>query len=295
MKTKTKVNLILLLALSASMNLHAESTIIAKIGNEEIQSETIRPYLENLDSRERSTLEKNPALLNQAVRTLILQQTLLKEAQVAGWEKQPAVAEQLERVRQAAIAESYLAAVTKVPEGYPSDADIQAAYELKKESLQIPRQYKIAQIYIPVQKGAADKAQVRVDAVAKSLKQTGADFAAIARAESAEAESAARGGEIGWVAESSLQGDIRKKITALSKGAVSEPIKFEDGWYIVKVLDINEAHTATLSEVKPQLTQFLKTERVKQNRDAYFSKLQQQSPVALNELALSKLLDSTRK
>ncbi|MFX8891338.1 hypothetical protein ABTN09_20250, partial [Acinetobacter baumannii] len=91
----------------------------------------VRAYLENLGPNERAALEKNPELLNQAVRMLILQQILLKEARAAGWEKQPEVAAQLERVRQNAIAESYLAAVAKASEDYPTEAELQATYDAR--------------------------------------------------------------------------------------------------------------------------------------------------------------------
>ena len=67
-----------------------------------------------------------------------------------------------------------------------------------------------------------------------------------------------------------------------------------DGWYLVKVLDIKESRPATFDEVKPQLVQLLRTERTRMNREAYLAKLQQQNPIALNELALSKLLQPAK-
>lgn len=268
--------------------------VIARVGTEEIKAAQVRPYLENLGQQDRETLEKNPAALSQAVRTLILQQILFKEALAAGWDKTPEMAEQLERLRQGAIAETYLQSIAKVPEGYPSEAEVKTVYEAKKDSLQVPKQIRLAQIYIAIPKDAPkeaqDKAKVRIDEISKSVKN--GDFAAVARDKSEERETAARGGEVGWLPEARIQPEIRTKVSSLSKGNVTEPVRLEDGWYVVKVLDINESHTATLDEVKDQLVKALRNERLRANREAYLAKLQQQNPVALDELGLAKLLQS---
>lgn len=268
--------------------------VIARVGTEEIKAAQVRPYLENLGQQDRETLEKNPAALSQAVRTLILQQILFKEALAAGWDKTPEMAEQLERLRQGAIAETYLQSIAKVPEGYPSEAEVKTVYEAKKDSLQVPKQIRLAQIYIAIPKDAPkeaqDKARVRIDEISKSVKN--GDFAAVARDKSEERETAARGGEVGWLPEARIQPEIRTKVSSLSKGNVTEPVRLEDGWYVVKVLDINESHTATLDEVKDQLVKALRNERLRANREAYLAKLQQQNPVALDELGLAKLLQT---
>lgn len=268
--------------------------VIARVGTEEIKAAQVRPYLENLGQQDRETLGKNPAALSQAVRTLILQQILFKEALAAGWDKTPEMAEQLERLRQGAIAETYLQSIAKVPEGYPSEAEVKTVYEAKKDSLQVPKQIRLAQIYIAIPKDAPkeaqDKARVRIDEISKSVKN--GDFAAVARDKSEERETAARGGEVGWLPEARIQPEIRTKVSSLSKGSVTEPVRLEDGWYVVKVLDINESHTATLDEVKDQLVKALRNERLRANREAYLAKLQQQNPVALDELGLAKLLQT---
>jgi parvulin-like peptidyl-prolyl isomerase len=129
----------------------------------------------------------------------------------------------------------------------------------------------------------------------KSLHQPAADFAAIAKGESEEPESAARGGEIGWLTESQIQPEVRSQVGSLTKNSVSEPIRLEDGWHILKVLDIKEGYTPTLEEIHSALAQQLRTEKTQANSQAYLAKLLQQTPVAINELALSKVLNKSEK
>ncbi len=272
--------------------LPAADDVIARVGETEIKAAQVKPFLANISEQDRETIAKNPAALSQAVRTLILQQMLFKEALAAGWDKTPEVAEQIERLRQGAIAESYLQSISKVPDGFPSDEEVKTVYEARKSELKVPKQIQLAQIYVAIpkeaDKAAQDKAKARIDEIAKAAKS--GDFAAVARDKSDERESASRGGEVGWLAEAQIQPDIRTKVSGLAKGSVTDPIRLGDGWYVVKVIDTKEPHTATLEEVKDQLVRLLRTDRARANRDAYLSKLQQQNPVALDEIGLSKLL-----
>ncbi len=270
-----------------------DNSVIARVGTTEVKVKDIQPILAGLGSAEREALANDPSLLSRTVRTLILQQLLFKEALGAGWEKNPEVVEQLERLRQTAIAETYLQSIAKVPDTYPSEEEIKAMYEARKEELLVPKQFRVAQIFVAAPQGdkaAEEKAKAKIDGVAKALRASGADFAAIARDSSEERESASRGGEVGWLAEAQLQPEIRSKVAALPKGGTSEPIRLADGWYIVRVLEVKDAHTATLDEVRERLAAALRADRERLNREAYLARLQQQNPVALDELALGQLL-----
>lgn len=286
--------IVLAVALTASaFNAFAQNGVIAKVGSTEIKADEIRPVLAGLSEAEREALAADPALLSRTVRTLILQQILFKEATASGWDKNPEIAAQLERIRQGAVAESYLQSVAKVPEGFPTESDLRAAYEARKEELVVPKQYRVAQIFIAAPEGdktADEKARARIEAVAKSLRAPNADFATVAREASEERESASRGGEVGWLTEATLQPAIRSKVTTLPKGGTSDPVRLNDGWYIVRVLETKDEHTATFDEVKDRLAALLRNERLRLNREAYLARLQQQNPIVLDELTLDQLI-----
>jgi parvulin-like peptidyl-prolyl isomerase len=276
----------------------SDSGVIARIGDTEVKFDEMRASIESLDAREQAALARDPSLLNQVVRTFLVRRVVLKEALAKKWDQESAVAAQIQRARDNTIVETYLQSVSKPLDTYPTDAEVRSAYESRKTQLLVPKQFRLAQIFIALPKTAdkttTEKAQSKLDAVKKSLHQSGADFAAIAKANSEEPESAARGGEIGWLAENQVQPEVRPQVTSLSKNATSEPIRLEDGWHILKVLEIKEAYTPTLDEVRSQLVQQLRNEKTQSNSQAYLAKMLQQSPVAINELALSKLLKAER-
>lgn len=284
--------LALLAATSLALSARAADAVIARAGDREIKASQLLPYLSSLSESEKAALTQNPAALSQAVRTLILQQVLLKEALAADWDDKPEIEALLARVRDAAIAESYLESVTKVPADFPSDQDIQALYEARKAELALPKQYRLAQIFLA---NGTDPAQAKAKAEALAKQVKSGDFAALAKANSDEPRSAANGGEIGLLPEESIQPAIRKALAGLAKGSVAGPVELGDGLYFVKILDIQEPRTATLAEVKDRLAQALRAERATLNRQAYINRLQSQSPIVLDEIALPGLLQPDAK
>jgi peptidylprolyl isomerase len=272
----------------------ADAEIIARAPGIEVSAQQIRTYVAALDPRTQAELAANPALLGQAVRMFIAQQLLLKQALAEKWDQQPAVAAQLDRLRQNAIGELYLQSVSQPADDFPTEAEIQSAYDGNKTAFLVPRQFRLAQIFIAAPKDADKateaKARVKLEEVEKKLKQRGSDFAAIAQASSDDRESVARNGEIGWVPEPQIRPEIRTVALGLGNGTVGEPLRLDDGWHIIKLLDTRSAYTRPLSEVHGQIVQQLRANRASQNSKAYLGKLLAQNPPAVDEIALSGLL-----
>lgn len=269
--------------------------VLGRIGSVEISAADVDGALAGLDSRERENLAKDPARLNLIVRAYLVQRLVLKEALEKKWDQKPDIVAQLERVRESAITETYLKSLSEPPENYPSEEELRGAYESSKPALLVPRSYRIAQIFVSDPPGGADqaardKAGQKLERVRKHLAAPGADFAALARVESDDSQSAARGGEIGWLAETQIQPEIRDRLPSLKLNAVSEPVRLDDGWHILKVLDVQEAHTPTFDQIRLKLAQQLRAERTRANTQAHLAALVKQHPVAIDELALAKLL-----
>jgi len=275
----------------------SDSGVVARVGDLDVNLDEIKGALANLDVRELAAVSRDPALLNQVVRSLLVQRLLYREAIAKKWDQSAEAKAQLERLRQSAVTESYLQSVSQPPESWPSEAEVEAAYQANKTTFLIPRQHRLAQVFIALPKDAdaatTAKAQARLDAVKKKLEDKQADFAALAKAESDEKASAANGGEIGWLTEAQIQPDIREVALKLTAGQLTAPVRRDDGWHIVKCLEVKEPFTPTLAQLKPQLVQQMRTEKAKANSQAYLAQLLQENPVAINELALSQALTPT--
>ncbi|MBK8092090.1 MAG: peptidylprolyl isomerase [Verrucomicrobiaceae bacterium] len=252
----------------------AEDAVIARIGEIILKS---------------SELENPGALSEPALRKLIeamlVQRVVLKEALEKKWDQQPETQKLIQNTREAAITDSYLKKLCEPPADYPSEKELQDAYEAAKHRLTVPRSYRLAQIFV---------SEDRLEAVQARLKAEPAQFGQIAREMSEETQSAARDGEIGWVSEPQIQPEILARLPKLVLNTLSEPLRLADGWHIMKVLDVRTAHTPFFAQVRTQLVQQLRTEKTRATMRAYMSKLLQQHPVAVDGVALSKLASPSK-
>jgi peptidylprolyl isomerase len=269
--------------------------VVARVGNANISADDLRAYVAALGPREQAALAKDPALLSQAVRLLLANRLVLQEVLAKKWDQQPNVVAQLDRMREGALVELYLQSVSTPPAAFPGDDDLQKVYDANRGAFLMPRQYQLSQIFIAAPKEAdkatEDKAKKKLDDVQRKLKAPGAEFDAIAKTEGDPSGA----GNLGWLAETQIRPEIRAQVAGLAKGAVSEPIRLDDGWHILKLIDTKAAYTRTLPEVRDQLVQQMRTERATALRRAYLAELLKQHPPVLNELALSNLLDNSRK
>jgi peptidylprolyl isomerase len=81
------------------------------------------------------------------------------------------------------------------------------------------------------------------------------------------------GGDLGWIAENQIRPEIKAQVMGLAKNGVSEAIRLDDGWHILKLLDTKAAYTRTLPEVREQLVQQMRSERATAMRRAYLAEL----------------------
>lgn len=269
--------------------------VIARVGGNDVTAAELRAVISGLNQRQQAALGRDPALLSQTIRTLLANRLVLKEALGKKWEQKPNIAAQLDQARENLIVETYLQSRTTPPADFPGEQEIKSVYEANASAFLVPRQFQLAQIFVALpkdaDKAAEDKARKKLDEVLKKLKQPGADFGATARSDSDDADSVDAGGEIGWLTEAQLRPEIRTQVVGLAKAAVTDPVKLDDGWHILKLIDTKPAQTRPLTEVRDTLVQRIRDERIEANRRAYLAELLRQSPPAINELALSKLLE----
>ncbi|HTV32087.1 MAG TPA: peptidyl-prolyl cis-trans isomerase [Methylocella sp.] len=277
----------------------AEGEVIARIGATDLKAENLRAFIASLGARDQAALARDPALLSQLVRSLLANQLVLKEALAKHWDQKPDIAEQLQRSREIAIVDSYLRSLSQPAADFPDEAMVRNAYEANKTAFLVPRQFLLAQIYVALPRGAekaaAEKAAGKLAEIQLKLKHPDANFDAISRTDSDEKLAADNGGTPAWVMESQLRPEIKEAVAGLAKNAISPPLKLDDGWHIIKLIDTKSAYTRPLEEVKEELIQRLRDEKAAANRRAYLAELLKQNPPAINEIALTNLMSETNQ
>lgn len=266
------------------------STVVAKMGDTEFKTEDLRAILDTLEPKDQEALSKNKAALNQILKLQLTQRLVLKEAQGKGWDKRSDIASKIEQARRAIVVENYVKSVSVPPETFPSAAELKSFYETNKEALRVPKQYRLAQIFI-LTKSDDDKIRQQLDGVRRKPES----FSASAQELSEDKASAARGGEVGWVLENQIQPEIRPYLQSIQKNGITEPFKLSDGWHLIKVMDSKDSYIPSLEESKNYLTQQMRTEKTKANSQQYMNKIIQSNPVTINEIALNQQIEQLTK
>ena len=268
--------------------------VVAEAGDVKVTATDAKNLVASLSPEVREKVAGDPSLLDRLVRSRVVQLLLLQEAHSKQWDTKPEVAFHAQQAHDAAIADSYLASLAALPADYPSDADVAAAYEAQKDRLMQPRQYHLAQIFVAVPTNATAAADAdakkRLTAIRQQVAKPHADFAAVARHETDDKTSAAAGGDLGWLSEDRLRPPVRDAVAAMQVGAVSEPLRTEDGWHLVNLLGSKPAEPAPLAEVRPRIVQALRQQRIAAMEQKAVDDLLRSQPIRLDEIGLQRAI-----
>jgi peptidyl-prolyl cis-trans isomerase C len=84
----------------------------------------------------------------------------------------------------------------------------------------------------------------------------GADFATLAKEKSKD-PGAAEGGDLGYFTKEQMVPEFAEVAFKLDKGQLSDPVKTQFGWHIIKVEDKRIKPTPTFEQVKPQIENYV--------------------------------------
>jgi foldase protein PrsA len=145
-----------------------------------------------------------------------------------------------------------------------SDQDIQNYFNQNKESFGEPEQVRASHILVKTEQEAKD--------IKQQLAQ-GASFEQLAKEKSIDPGSKDKGGDLGYFSAGKMVPEFDKVAFSLKPGEVSDIVKTQYGYHIIKVVDKKPAVAATLEANKDKI------------KDALFSqKLNEQIPAWLDDL-----------
>jgi parvulin-like peptidyl-prolyl isomerase len=247
---------------------------LAKAGSQTITSVEIKSLLDTQTDEVRRQLLANPKQLEEFVKTEAERKAVLTEAKKAGVDKRPDVAVLMQRLQEQAVLSAYLGPQITPPKDYPGDAEITSYYEKNKERFLVPEQVNVSTIFLVVlpawaqDKGLEEKVRTDAQRLAAEARK-GGDFAALARLHSQDRPTAENGGAVGWVTAAQLLPELAEAASRMKPGDISEPIRVQLGYHVIRVNDRKPGAQRPLSEVRPAVIQLLVNDyRAKKEREA---------------------------
>ena len=131
---------------------------------------------------------------------------------------------------------------------------VKARYDDRVKALSGAEERQAAHILIAVDDKVKDAdAKVKIDALSKQV-AAGADFAALAKANSKDPGSAANGGDLGFTARGQFVPEFDKALFGLTKvGDVSAVVKSPFGYHLIKLLAIKQPSIPSFAQLQPEL------------------------------------------
>jgi peptidyl-prolyl cis-trans isomerase D len=182
--------------------------------------------------------------------------------------------EHLERFR--TPEQARLAYVIVDPEAFTAQVEITddrlvQYYEEHKEEFRQEEQVRARHILFKLaqQAGAEEEARVRAEAeAARQRIQAGEDFAAVASQISQDPASAQQGGDLGFFKRGEMVKAFEDMAFGLTPGTVSEPIRTDFGYHLIKVEEVQEAGYRPLEVVRAELRERLTREETRRLAEA---------------------------
>ncbi|MDE2416300.1 MAG: peptidylprolyl isomerase [Burkholderiales bacterium] len=192
-----------------------------------------------------------PEMQGQLKEEVIAREIFVQEAQARGFDATDDFKNQMELARQSILIRELFSDFQK--KNPVTDAEVQAEYD-KFAAANAGKEYRARHILVEKE----DEAK----AIIAQLKK-GAKFDVIAKKQSKDPGSAAKGGDLDWAAPSNYVKEFSEALTALGKGKTTEtPVKTQFGYHVIRLDDVRDAQLPKLDDVKPQITQQLQQQKM---------------------------------
>ncbi|HEY0335218.1 MAG TPA: peptidylprolyl isomerase [Stenotrophomonas sp.] len=159
-----------------------------------------------------------------------------------------------------------------LPPAQPADeATLRKRYEEDKARFVDPEQRLASHILISAGADAAAQkaAEAKANKLAADARAPGADFAALAKANSEDPGSKDSGGDLGWVEKGVMVKAFEDALFAGKPGEIIGPVKSEFGFHVIQVREIKGGQGKSFEQVRDQLA----AEQLKADADKSFTDL----------------------
>lgn len=251
--------------------------ILTRINEKEVKFEHLRRRV-NLNRLKELVPHVRGAEIRLTLNQLIDQEIMAQEAQHKGYGQKEEI------VRQAKRQEEYLILTKLVNQiilaGLEvTEEEVRHYYQGHAEQFTMPGRIKVGHILVSTRK-EAEEILARIRA--------GASFEQLAKELSQNPLTAAKGGEIGWLARQPVTNPVTEAAFSLNPGEVSGPVEGPNGFHLIKVWERKEKTLAPFSRVKGVTARRLLGEKRQQRIDQWLEKLKASAEIEVKDEVIQR-------
>jgi len=228
--------------------------VIAKVDGNKIREEEIRERLDFITGGRGSSInfgnidEKG---LEALAREVFVQRLVLEEAMNSGIQKDPELKNKIASLVNTIYKEKFLENIAKKD---ISDEKIQKTYEELVAKAKNSKQYKVRHILVKTEEEAKE--------LKKKISGT-TSFEDVARLDSLDKASAAKGGDLGYIFPEEFVKEFSDAVKSAKSGDVAGPVKTEFGYHLILVSDSKPAEIVSFEQAKPRIEKQIGADAVK--------------------------------
>ncbi|MDI6743744.1 MAG: peptidylprolyl isomerase [Thermodesulfovibrionales bacterium] len=257
-------------------------TALVKLNEIGITKDDIEKELQSMPEDVREAFLQDSNQFMRFLEDMANKEALHQEAVKKGIDKDSALQKKLEYYKKITIIqmllEKELSQKVKV-----SDSEIKEYYKKNMGELASPEQIRLSHIMT--------KSEATIKKAHERIKK-GEDFAKVAKELSEDKQSAALGGDLGSFEDGKMPPEFNNAIRALKKGDVSQPVKTEFGYHIIKVTDRKKGKNVDINNIKEDIRRVLLQEKQKEILDKYLQDIKKMYKVKINKAEVDKYLAS---
>jgi peptidyl-prolyl cis-trans isomerase C len=297
MNTRLAAVLCTSLAVAACSKSGKSGPVVAEVGDEKITADEVRQRLNETSPFLRArynTVERKKEFLDNMIRNELLAQEAIRQ----GYDKSPAVREQMKRAMIQELIKHQLDA--KLSGADIADDELKKFYDAHLDDFVKPERARVFHILLPA-KDAKERAEARKKALAllkdidaREKKGEVNAFQSVAMKESKDALSAPMGGDLRFLSRDELTKSYNAELANAAfdlknPGDKSGPIDTPAGVELVKLQVKTVAVNRSFDESKEPIRQRMARERRSRDYDEWVKKLRENTRVAIHEQELEKV------
>jgi peptidyl-prolyl cis-trans isomerase SurA len=163
-----------------------------------------------------------------------------------------------------------------------SDDDVRSEYNrwarLEAGDAEVHARHILVRLEENASKEQVESARLRAEKITQEARKPGVDFAELAR-KKGEGATAKEGGDLGFFRRGVMFPEFEKAAFALKPGEISEPVRTQFGWHVIKIDQRREAPVKPLAEMEALLKEKLRTTQLEKLNEAYILELKQAAVV----------------
>jgi len=246
--------------------------VLATYGNKRFTTEDFRREVERLPPRSRmqlTTLERK----RQFVDNYILNDLLGEEGRSKGYDRDPEITRQVEELQRRLVVQRLMKDFQEPPD--LTDEQVRAYYDQNR------RLFSGAQVRV-------SHILVKDEALAKSLREQlrtdPSKFEELAKANSTDTATAARGGDLGFFGQGRMVAEFERAAFALENpGDISEIVKSPFGFHIIKLAERKDGPDKPFDEVKDRIRVTLANQKRQEETQARLDALRAKAKVTIQD------------